>query len=177
MGIIVNIANSDFEFRDPKDSTVFEPINNLFFNVMHSFFLQFAFDWDAKKGFAPPVDWQFLRIGIVQNVMYDKLSYEYDGGHKFNMEFTTPAVDSAASIYKPFILDPLRAKLGDLQPDTPPSRRDTFVDVMIPVRDLLYASDGYGELMSANSRTGVAVTNDAKTVEMIDQPRFGARMR
>src|SRR5262249_46334293 len=39
------------------------------------------------------------------------------------------------------------------------------------------ASDGYGELMSANSRTGVAVTNDAKTVEMIDQPRFGARMR
>jgi hypothetical protein len=48
---------------------------------------------------------------------------------------------------------------------------------MVPIRDIWYTSEGFGELLDPRHRTGVSIMNGPVTVDMLDEPRFGARLR
>jgi len=48
-------------------------------------------------------DW---KVGIVQNVLFEKLRLEYDDGKVFETEFNDAVLDSRAQLNLPFVYDP-----------------------------------------------------------------------
>ncbi len=112
MGIVVDLQRSEINFKDPVIMPdPMDVIHNQLVLEMHSFEAKFgiAFDPDPKVGVggAPP-DEGTWRIGIIQNVVYEKLHYEYDSRKPFDVEFKDAVVDSSmtrAPMF-PFVGDP-----------------------------------------------------------------------
>ncbi|MGH7783986.1 MAG: hypothetical protein ACREO5_09145, partial [Candidatus Binatia bacterium] len=133
MGIIVDLPRSGIDFKDPV--ILPDPMNvvhNQLVLEMHSFETAFGivFDPNPKKGVGEaPADDELWRIGIIQNVIYEKLHYEYVGQKPFDVEFKDAVVDiDDNGKFFPFVGNP------DF---TPPVTR--------PVADIWYNSRGYAE--------------------------------
>lgn len=167
MGIVVDLQRSDITIKDPLfPHDAMDAMHNQVGFDMHSFMIAFgvAFDADPKKGVGgAPADADLWRIGIVQNVMYQMLNFEYENNNKFTVEFKTPAVDIVDGTFsKPFYADPVFGR----------TRRNTR-----PVSDIWFTSQGYGELLSPISANGVATNNKPDSLDMWDEPSTGVKMR
>ena len=164
MGIVVDLQRSEINFKDPVIMPdPMDVIHNQLVLEMHSFEAKFgiAFDPDPKVGVggAPP-DEETWRIGIIQNVVYEKSHYEYEGRKPFDVEFKDAVVDvDDKGTHFPFVGDP------DFKP---PVER--------PVWDICYTSQGYGELLNP-STGGLATTNKPDTFNSSDQPNLVTKLR
>lgn len=146
---------------DPMDV-----IHNDMSYEMHSFTITFgiSFNPDPKKGYGGnPREPDLFRIGIIQNVLYERLYFEYDNHRKFVKEFTAPAVDSVSGTFGlPFYADPvLSGQRGKERPYT----------------DIWCTPQGYGELLNPYSSSGVATNNQPGIVDVWDQPGGGATLK
>jgi hypothetical protein len=177
MGLVVDLPGSSFSFNNPKQDDVFGAVLNMFVCVMHEFEIVFGlgFDPDPRKGVggspAQPESWD---IGIVQNVIFERMNFVYDNGTTFTADFPNPVLDSVATLNPPFYDDPVIVPACKLDPMLPCTK---YVSVSEPVLNVFYTSRGYGELLAPTSvdPTGVAVTNSPNSVNMLDEPSFGAR--
>src|SRR6266446_6115054 len=155
MGIVVDLKRSSITFGNPlllaqvstfgRDDLVFP---------MHSFEVTFgiSFDPDPRKGIGgAPAEPELWKIGIVQNQVWARSVWEYDGDEKYVIQFYDPAVDvlEEAHLSKPFYGDP------DLDSSNRRPQR--------PYSVLWYTSQGYGELLSPISASGVNTNNKPET--------------
>jgi hypothetical protein len=168
MGIIVDLQRSSITFSEPLIPIApLDVVHNQLFLEMHSFTIGFgvSFDPDPKKGVGgTTTSSELWRMGIVQNLVYAMSHYEYENKQAFKNEFKNATFDSVPdTIAKPFYADP------DLRKDAAPPTR--------PVADIWYTSQGYGELLSPYSATGVATSNKPDLFDMWDQPTVLTRMR
>jgi hypothetical protein len=174
MGIVADLPNSTVDFRDPKKNVPMGPISNSFLCVQHAFEMTFSFGYnpDPKKGFGgTPKSTESWRIGIVQNALYEMYNFEYDDGSKFKIEFSSAVVDSGSDVYQPFYNDPVIIPACQIDPIL---KCDHYIPVMIPFVDVSYSSLGYSEF--PDPWTG-AMDNKPTSVNMVDEPFFGARLR
>ena len=177
MGLVWDPQNSSISFSNPTQGAVFGAISNFFVCVMYQFGVDFAFRFDPnpRRGVGgSPATRESWEIGIVQNVVYEKIDFEYSDGTAFTNVFTSAALDSVAQIHQPFYHDPVRMPACQLAPNLPCSR---YIPVMVPVVDLWYTSQGYGDLLDPWHPSGVAITNSPQSVNMVDEPTFGGRLR
>jgi hypothetical protein len=173
--VLADLPNSSFRFSDPKQGSVFGALINGFLCVMHAFRIEFAltFDPSPTRGVGgSPMKRELWQIGIVQNVVFDKINFEYDGGIKFQETFRNSVLDSWATIHSPFYGDPVLVETCQLDPHLPCKQ---FIRLMTPVIDVWYTSKGYGEFLSPYDPTEVLVNNQPNSVDMWDEPTFGAR--
>jgi hypothetical protein len=170
MGILADLSRSKIKFDDP--GTPYEALNAIARQVafdMHNFAITFAigFDPDPKQGIGgAPAEAELWRVGIIQNVLFEHLYYEYEGGKIFQTDWKDAAVDIVTrddKIYlnKPFYNNP------DFSPGRAPQR---------PAADIWYTAQGFGELLNPNSPTGVAVNNRPDTFNIWDEPAGGAKL-
>jgi hypothetical protein len=161
MGIVVDLKRSKIAFGDPL---LLDPVTTFGRDIiefpLHPFEISFgvSFDPDPKKGVGgAPADAELWKIGIVQNELWGRSVWEYDGDEKYAILVHDPAVDvlDEALLSKPFYADPY---LGS-------DRRQQR-----PYSVLWYTSQGYGELLSPNSASGVNTNNKPETFNMFDQP-------
>src|SRR5262245_22887542 len=174
MGLDVDIGRSSMTFSNPKDGTVFNPLRGLFYCVMHQFTaeFEFGFDPDPAKGVGgAPASRRLLQVGIVQNILYEQLTFEYSNGSKFTKEFLIPVLDTSAKHSLPFIYDP--TFVPECMYDSSLSCT-IMIPVMTPVRDLFYTAKGYEELLNPWDPSGVELRDPPTSVDMIDEPLFGA---
>jgi hypothetical protein len=131
-----------------------------------------GFDPDPNKGYGGlPNDPPVLFIGIVQNVLFQRGVFEYDGGLAFQYEFANPAVDirpSAGPDTWPFTAEPYSGK------DRPKE---------LPYIIIKYTSGGYGEIPSnakwvdfldTSNTSGVQINNKPDSLFTVDSPQMGA---
>jgi hypothetical protein len=175
MGLLADLANCSINFTNPKQGAAFGAITNLFICVMHAFDMEFGitFDPDPKKGVGgtfPAREW--WDIGIIQNVVFEHIRFEYDDGSVFSEDFKDAVLDTVSSSHKPFYADPVIVPGCQLDPMLPCAR---FIKVMEPVLEVAVTAKGYGELLDPWDSTGVAVANKPDSVTMADEPSFGAR--
>ena len=177
MGMIIDIQYSNIQFSNPRRGTVLLPLRNIVHSVMHNFTVYFVFRFDPRRGVPPPSSRQLWRIGIVQNVIFEKISFEYQGGAVFNVIFNNSVLDSSASpSNRPFYHDPVRTPP---QPITNPNTGRTIrrsINVMIPFLDVWYGSQGFGELLDPFHPSGISLSNNG-SVDILDEPGFGAKLR
>ena len=167
MGIVVDINRSEVKFKDPL--LLYDPMNVITNQILfdpHSFTIKFgiSFDPDPTKGFggAPP-EAELWRIGLVQNVLFERLNFEYENKQIFKIEFEKPAPDFIpGSFSKPFYADPVLV----------PTRQNER-----PVSDIWLTSQGYGELLNPYDASGVAINNKPDALDMWDQPSGGTRLK
>ncbi|MBZ5685126.1 MAG: hypothetical protein LAP86_08825 [Acidobacteriia bacterium] len=166
MGIVVDLANSDAHFEAPTILTSSDLGFNQFVYDMPSWAVSFAikFDPDPNKGIGgAPQDSELWEIGIVQNLLFERILFEYSGVPVFSTEFTAPTVDILDNSFdRPFYSSP---ELG-------PNRRKTRA-----VTHIWYSSQGYGELLDPSSTSGVRVNNMPNLLDMWDQPSGGVLLR
>jgi len=178
MGIVADLRNTTVNFRNPKKDVPMLAISNIFLCVQHAFDMTFSFtfDPDPRKGVGgSPKVRELWQVGIVQNVLFGMYNFEYDDGSRFKIEFPNAVLDSGASVvYLPFYNDPVRVPACTLDPILKCNR---YVPIMVPVAEIWYTSQGYGELVDPWNSTGVAIDNKPGSVNMIDEPTFGARLR
>jgi hypothetical protein len=110
MGIVVDLSRSKVTFKEGLLFSNLNPIKNFFSYEMHSFAIEFgiAFDPDPAKGFGGatknPDDW---RIGIVQNVLYEGISFVFHGGKPLVFENHGSRVDMVdGAKFFPFYANP-----------------------------------------------------------------------
>ncbi len=104
-------------------------------------------------------------IGIVQNVVFERLNFEYSDGRRFTKEFPDPILDSVATQNPPFIHDPVFIEACKLDPILSCKKQ---IRVQEPVINVFYTSKGYGETLDPHDPTGVAFTNKPDSVNMVD---------
>jgi hypothetical protein len=161
MGIVVDLNRSSITFGDPllldRASTIGRDVIAF---PLHPFEIKFgiSFDPDPKKGVGgAPADAEMWKIGIIQNELWGRSVWEYDGGENYTIQVNDAALDivDKALLSKPFYADP----------DLGSARRQQR-----PYSDLWYTSQGYGELLSPMSASGVNTNNKPETFNMLDQP-------
>jgi hypothetical protein len=166
MGIVVDLAKSDAHFEAPKILGPSAFGFRKFAFDMPSWLTSFAikFDPDPNKGIGgAPQDSELWEIGIVQNLLFERHSYEYAGIPVLRKEFTTPTVDMVDNSFdRPFYSSP--------EFDT--NRRTTRA-----VAHIWYSSQGYGELLDPSSSSGVLANNNPGLLDMWDQPSGGVLLR
>jgi hypothetical protein len=179
MGILVDLQRSFLTFRNPGQQVVVDPLNNIFYCVMHSFSIEFTFQFDpqSRVPLLPPASTrQAWQVGIVQNVLFERIHFEYADGSVFSRDFAQPALDSVSRAYQPFIHDP--TYLAPARTINPQTRSVSYVSdpLVVPVRSIFYTSAGFGELLDPWHPSGVDL-NNVLTVDYFDEPTFGARLR
>jgi hypothetical protein len=177
MGLSVDLSQSSIDFTNPPTKVPIGGVTNEFVCFMHMFEVQFflSFDKNPKVGFGgAPAEPELWRLGIIQNVLFEKLSFTYDNGKKFEENFTHPIVDSAGGIYTPFYHDPVLTPACKYDPKL---SCHTLIREMTPVADIWYSSSGYGELLNPYDASGINANNKPDSLNMIDAPWFRARLR
>jgi len=168
MGLVVDMTRSGIDFSDPLLLTDYnmDGIHNVFDYELFSFGIKFgiAFDPDPKKGIGgSPNDAELWRVGIVQNILYERLTFEYENTPVFEAEFKSPAVDVVPGTFdSPFYAGPVFGK----------NTRNTR-----PVSNMWYTSQGYGELLNPYNASGVQTNNKPELLDMWDEPQGGAYVR
>ena len=162
MGVVVDIAKSKIEFEDPqlldqRTGLVGKSVSYEFF----TFKIQFGitFDPDPAKGLGgAPKEAEIWKIGIVQNLLFERYLFAFEDGSTFRKEFTSPTLDfKGTSFDRPFYGSPDLGASG---------RFNTR-----PVANIWYTSQGYGELLNPSSPTGVATNNMPEILNTWDQPQ------
>lgn len=177
MGLVADLSSSSITFNNPRQGAVFGAIINMFACVMHEFAIEFEFNFDPnpRSGVGgSPATREWWEIGIVQNVVFELINFEYDDGTTFNRTFTNAVLDNVATAHNPFYHDPVIVPACQLDPLLPCSR---YIHVMVPWVHVFYTSRGYGELLNPWGPIGddVEITNKPDSVDMVDEPSFGAR--
>ncbi len=158
MGIVVELDRSKVTFKDPIADFGFNRAS-VFVYSMHSFQIEFGIRFDpnpnAGLGRDPQVDedWQ---IGIVQNVLFERLSFVYQDSagvrpQVLQRDFMIPVVDvlPRSTVY-PFYGG------QDVRPGVALVTR--------PVSNITYTSKGYRETSAK------VLDNKPDTLNMWDQP-------
>lgn len=120
------------------------------------------FDPRSTAGFGgSPSANQDWTIGIVQNVLFERISLEYFNGSLFERDFNDAVLDSNANIFnRPFVYDwP--------PPSKPPGGNR-------PYASITYTSAGYDELVDP---FGGPITNRPSSFEFLDTPNITAKFR
>ncbi len=178
MGLMVDLRQSRLNFLPPRRGTAMSAVGNVIHSVMHRFSINFSFGHDARRGVhlssSPRSYWQ---IGIVQNVIFEYINFEYQAGAAFSTSFNSPVLDSSAIGYVPFYHDPVRSPPTPItNPRTMQTHRVSH-DLMIPVRNIFYTPAGMGELLNPWHGSGVSIVNRNFAVDILDEPSFGAKLR
>ena len=174
MGILPDLPHCQANFTDPKDATEINLLDGTFVNVMHAFNMEFYLKFDPKTGIggATPIREQW-QVGIVQNVVYEHLRYEYEGKTIFETEFVPPALDTMAKKSLPFYGEPYY-ELAPPMYGIPSKKK---IPIMVPVISIWLTPKGYGSELNPSDPSGVKITNEPSSVNIMDQPGFGARTR
>lgn len=173
MGIVVDLDRSNIVFKEPNALDQRTTIGqNTVDYQLYSFAIQFGikFDPDPKIGLGgAPTDPELYRIGIVQNVLHERLFFQYEKQDErskrtvkrvFEKTSDHPAVDIVENTFdRPFYSTP----------SFDSNKRKTR-----PVSTIWYTPQGYGELLNPYSKSGVAIDNRPDTLDMWDQPGGGA---
>jgi hypothetical protein len=159
MGVVVDIVKSKLEFEDPQllDKRTALAGQNFVSYEFFSFKIQFgiSFDPDSAKGLGgAPNEAEIWKIGIVQNLLFERYLFEFADGATFRNEFTSPILD-----FKDSSFDPPFYGSPDLRYKTRPAA------------NIWYTSQGYGELLDPSSPTGVATNNRPEILNTLDQPQ------
>jgi hypothetical protein len=163
MGIVVDLAKSDAKFDDPlaivdADLVMGQPLNYDMQSWVASFGIRFDPDPNQGTGGAPQ-DSELWDIGIVQNLLYERLLFEYARLPVLETEFTTATVDRLENDFdSPFYSAPVFDS----------TRFQTRA-----VAHIWYSSQGYGELLDPSSSSGVRTNNKPDLLDMFDQPGAG----
>jgi len=168
MGMLVNLLTSNFRFdvNSDNDGTFYVDTSNFVVSPI-GFQIRFGLSFDANPlhgvGGRPtaPQDWT---VGIVQNVVFEKLRLEYDDGNVFQTEFSGPALDSRARYNLPFVYDP------PPHPASPAANQKGWR----PLADIKYSSAGYDYFIDPWAPT--KFSNMPAFVEMIDAPLLSAKL-
>ena len=177
MGIVADLDSISVIFTDPKKNVPMGAITNAFLCVQHAFEISFGihFDPNPRKGVGgSPATKEAWQVGIVQNVLFEMYNFTYDDGSTFRTEFKHPVVDAGNKFYAPFYNEPVIVQACKLDPMLKCSK---YIPIMIPVADIWYTSQGFGELLDPYNAIGVATSNKPDSFNLIDEPFFGARLR
>ena len=172
MGLLPDLHYGRPNFTDPKDGTEINLLDGGFTNLMHAFAIEFYFKFDPKLGIGgvTPMKEQW-QVGIVQNVIFEHMRYEYEGGVVFDQEFVNPILDSTATKSFPFYGEPVFVPGPSLYGI--PSKKMT--PLTVPVVNIWLTSKGYGTALNPRDPSGVAITNEPSSVDIMDEPKFGGR--
>jgi len=177
MGLNVDLSQSTIDFTNPPTKVPIGGVTNEFVCFMHQFEIQFflTFDKNPKVGFGgAPAEAELWRLGIIQNVLFERLSFTYDNGKTFEENFNLSILDGGAETYSPFYHDPVLTPACKYDPTL---SCHTMIREMTPVTDIWYSSSGYGELLDPNDASGIHADNKPEVLNMIDAPWFRARLR
>jgi hypothetical protein len=121
-----------------------------------------SFSPNPKTGFGgSPISNEDWKIGIVQNVLFEKLRLEYDDGTVFETESDEALLDSRAVFNLPYVYDP---------PTNPsPAARGRR-----PVESIVYTSKGYDYFVDPWDPT--KFDNKPDWFDMIDNPILSAKL-
>jgi hypothetical protein len=166
MGITVDLTKSFARFEAPLILTRNDfGFNNFGYN-MPSWEISFAinFNPDPNKGIGgAPQDAELWEIGIVQNLLFERMLYEYTDTPAFRAEFKRSRVDIVDNSFdRPFYSSP----------DVGSGRRK-----IRPVAHIWYSSQGYGEVLDPSNSSGVQTNNQPDSLNMWDQPSGGVLLR
>lgn len=178
MGLLPDLQYGQAHFNDPTDETVVDLLDGGFINVMHAFDIEFYFKFAPNGGIggAPQMREQW-KVGIVQNVIFEYVRYEYEGKNKdgkrniFEKQFVNACLDSTATKSLPFYGEPVFIPGPSL--DGVPSKK--MVPLTTPVVDIWLTSKGYGSALNPADPSGVKITNEPSSVDIMDEPKFGGR--
>ncbi len=137
MGITVDLSGSNILFNDPLLLDQSTTLNTISGNMGYDLFsfeptFEIKFDSDPRVGIggapAQPERW---KIGIVQNILYESLLFEYENSGVIQTEFKAPAIDCVRGTKNiPFYADP------QLNQNTKITR---------PMANIIYTAQGYRE--------------------------------
>jgi hypothetical protein len=162
MGIVVQLSETKVKFNEPEERNIGFDLSSNFTYQMHSFEIEYGvkFDKDPNNGLGgnPNIE-QSWRLGIVQNVLFQKFLLVYeDQKHRrplqvFEKQFPLPEVDTVpGSTNFPFYGDQ-RVEPGKAL-------------ITRPGTEITYSSNGYRETTSKGS----TFDNIPSRFNMWDQP-------
>ena len=158
MGVVAKTSESHitFEWPEPPDpnKTIVRAVDEI--EVLYdplAFEIQFGFGFDRNEGLGgAPQHPELWKIGIVQNVVYEKLLFRYYGLPDFIWQRIDPAVDALdSSKDKPFY--------------------GNSGSVTKPVREIWYSANGFSDRKPTIEEK--ALNNLPDFVNMWDQPSGG----
>ena len=138
MGLVAVIEHSKIVFVPNSTSVYPNVVTNWVTCRMPLFGLYYDFAFGKAKNIRPPKFAQLWEVGIVQNVLFDKIKLVYEDDHVYRAVFDTPAVDVADKEHAPFLHGPIELLPPEFQ--TPVKDQTS----MIPVRKVWYTSRGIG---------------------------------
>lgn len=165
MGLLIDLDKSSLTFAPSKTQSLHEVENKFWFDsVRADIQFSFAFEPGSSDGVPPPKRPENWRVGIVMNVVYASLYFQYEGMKPISHEFTKPLLDSAADTkYLPFVHQPVMGSAKLVDPNLP----NIAVPIMTPVRDVVFSPDGIRE--DRFSRR----PDQHLDVRYVDVPRYG----
>ncbi|HKP64948.1 MAG TPA: hypothetical protein VJV78_49785 [Polyangiales bacterium] len=162
MGFVADISRCtlDIESRPEILNALkpdIRPISNEAVFPMHSFKAHFWFKFEAQQGSANQTG--SARIGLVQNVLYERRTFKYADGPTKTVAWESDIVDSGSKTAFPFYNEP-----GDV-------RRAGKTEHIVPFRRISYNQRGFGE------QGGNTMGDTSADVSLIDQPWFKLKVR
>jgi hypothetical protein len=171
MGLVVDLANSIFTVVPGSHSSpAAYAVANEVECKMAQFESAFQFRFDPKRGVPGPTATESWRIGVVQNVLYQKSRFIWDDGTRHMKDWVTPVVDSGALFSFPFYQD---------EPTyTRDNKGNRKGDQQTPFRDVYFNSTGFGELLDPWKKApNNLVLKPDWFVTAADKPQFGCKLR
>lgn len=165
MGMFVDLTHSNFDFRVDSSSGggAFVAGPNLVLGPVW-FKIKFGISFVANphRGFGgSPSGVEDWKVGIVQNVLFEKVRLEYDDARVFETEFNDAVLDSRAQFNLPFVYDP--------PPNPSPAGG------WRPVASIVYTSRGYDYFLDPFDPDG-PLDNKPNFVDMIDTPSLSPKL-
>ncbi len=167
MGLVVDLQGSRIDVLDNPSAPAMYAVANEVACKLANFQTRFAFRFEAsRKGDPERTRVESWRVGVIQNVLFEKNRFQWDDGTEHHVTWEKPVIDSSSLYGFPFYQD---------DPDSS-QLRDPLVQN--PYRDIYYGAQGFGELMDpwAKAPNNVVLKPDW-WVTSADRPQFGCSLR
>jgi hypothetical protein len=163
MGIVLDRNGSYAVTKTPNTNPGVEPILNTATIFSHRTEVRLAYQFKDSPNLGAPAPLSgrdYFQIGLIQNVLFEKIFFQYDGQPPIAKEWVTRVVDSAGDSF-PFYGDGDRVLL----PSGKQSENTT------PFREFFYGPKGFGQVSNpfGGSADDIDLENKG-SVNMIDEP-------
>jgi hypothetical protein len=142
------------------------------FHSLPRYFYEVDVEYDPRARVAPaPTSVSMWNIGLVQNVLYERIEIEYLDQEPFTVTWARPALDIGSEAYRPFYNEPDVLEVSIPYSVAGFDRLLISREAVVPVHSLFYGPNGLGQLLDPWDPAGYApMQNQSVRLRMIDQP-------